>query len=297
MCSTFESKYRYRGGVGESTGQPVPKKYWTLKETDRKAAQELIGGAGYSTKKIDGSWEICKIIEKMENPDPSDQWNTVVKMGCKRAFVHAVRTATGTADVFTQDIEDFRDSYGTIIDVEVMPPAPAPAPPPLAEPVKAPAKSAPASTSPVAPIPNSGNEPPENDAPWPDEDSGAPVPSPAPAPAPALETPKPAPARPAPAKPAAAPRVRTALPVEDVNSPEYEAKARAAIVAACKRFEHAYMIQSVTDPKGEVMKVKAKITETIRMPEGANEFQRRAIVADAMQKRADYLGLPPLPGV
>jgi hypothetical protein len=287
MCSTFESKYRYRGGVGESTGQAVPKKYWTLKETDRKAAQELIGGAGYSTKKIDGSWEICKTIEKMENPDPSDQWNTVVKMGCKRAFVHAVRTATGTADVFTQDIEDFRDSYGTVIDVEVMPPASAPTPtPPSSEPAKTPAKT-PAAPAPAV-VPPSTPEPPENDAPWPDEDGGAPVPSPAPAPAP--EAPKPAP------KPAVAPKPRaTAAPAEDVNSEAYAAKARASIVAACKRFEHAYVIQNVKDPKAEVLKVKTKITETVRFPDGVNEFQRRAMVAEAMQKRADYLGFPPLP--
>jgi hypothetical protein len=123
MCSTYETKYRYRQGVGEPTGQPVPKKYWDLKKTDFKAAQESIGGAGFTVKKIDNQWAICTVVEKSENPDLADQWNTVVKMGAKRAFVHAVRTATGTADVFTQDLEDFRDSYGQVIDAEVLPPA------------------------------------------------------------------------------------------------------------------------------------------------------------------------------
>ena len=135
ICSTYESKYRYRGGVGESTGMLVPTGYWdkrkSAKPEDQKKAQEMIGGPGFTVSKLDesgtptkgqGTWTIMKVNEKMENPDLADQWNTVVKMGCKRAFVHSVRTATGTADVFTQDLEDFRDNYGTIIDAEVVPP-------------------------------------------------------------------------------------------------------------------------------------------------------------------------------
>ena len=293
--STYETKYRYRAAAGESTGQAVPKKYWDLRTSDPKAAQALIGegnvvakvdSAGVATKDKTGTWAICTRGEKTENPDLADTWNTVLKMGAKSSFVHAVRTATGTADIFTQDIEDFdfRESYGTVIDAEVLPPTPEPPTPP--EPAKAPAKvsvvPAPATASPSTP------EPPESDAPWPDEDGGAPVPSPAPTPIP--EAPKPAP------KPAVAPKPRTtAAPVEDVNSEAYAAKARASIVAACKRFEHAYVIQNVKDPKAEVLKVKTKITETVRFPDGVNEFQRRAMVAEAMQKRADYLGLPPLP--
>lgn len=129
MCSTYESKYRYRAGAGESTGEEVPKAYWDKKKSDPKGAQEMIGGPGFTTSKLDdngvptkgpGKWFIMKVVEKCENPDLADQHNTVVKMAAKRALVHAVRTATGTADVFTQDIEDFRDSYGSVIDAEVV---------------------------------------------------------------------------------------------------------------------------------------------------------------------------------
>ena len=109
MCSTYETKYRYRGGVGESTGMEVPKKYWDLKKDGKmKEAMAALGGPGLTTAKVDangqptkgqGIWMIMKVAEKMENPDLADQWNTVIKMAAKRALVHAVRTATGTADV------------------------------------------------------------------------------------------------------------------------------------------------------------------------------------------------------
>lgn len=301
MRSTYETKYRYRAAVGESTGQSVPKKYWDLRGSDPKAAQVLIGEGntvakvdanGVPTKDKSGTWAICTRGEKTENPDLADVWNTVLKMGAKSAFVHAVRTATGTADIFTQDIEDFNfiESYGTVIDVDVTSTEPAP---PVPEPTKAPTKSA--SVPPPVSAAQSAEEPPRNDVPWPDDDSGAPsaAPNPAPAPAP-TSTPAPAAAK-STVKPAPKPRPATAAPVEDVNSPGYEAKARAAIVRACRRFQHAYEIQNVADPKAAVIKIKEQIAGTVRYPEGANEFQRRAIVADAMEKRADYLGLPPLP--
>jgi len=41
-----------------------------------------------------------------ENPDIADTYNTVLKMGKKRAHVDAVLTATAASDIFTQDIEE-----------------------------------------------------------------------------------------------------------------------------------------------------------------------------------------------
>ncbi len=105
-CSTMESKYRYRSGAGESTGVQVPKAYWDKKKVDFKGAQELIGGSGYSTKKIDGVWFIVEKIEKQENPDIADTYNTVLKIAKKRALVDASITATAASDIFTQDIEE-----------------------------------------------------------------------------------------------------------------------------------------------------------------------------------------------
>lgn len=104
-CSTMESKYRYRSGQGQSTGVKVPKEYWDTKRADPKRAQEIIG-IGYSVKKEDGTWWICEKIEKQENPDIADVYNTVLKIAKKRALVDATLTATAASDIFTQDLEE-----------------------------------------------------------------------------------------------------------------------------------------------------------------------------------------------
>jgi len=46
-----------------------------------------------------------------ENPDIADVYNTVLKMGKKRAHIDATLTVTGAADLFTQDLID-EDSTG-----------------------------------------------------------------------------------------------------------------------------------------------------------------------------------------
>lgn len=43
---------------------------------------------------------------KEENPNIADIYNTVYKMGFKRALVSAIISATGVSDIFTQDVED-----------------------------------------------------------------------------------------------------------------------------------------------------------------------------------------------
>ncbi len=99
-CSTMESKYRWRQGEGTPTGKPVPKAYWV----DRNP--ELLGGKGFIPRKIDNQWVICEKGEKVENDNPADTYNTVLKMAKKRAFVDATITATAASDIFTQDVGD-----------------------------------------------------------------------------------------------------------------------------------------------------------------------------------------------
>lgn len=107
MCSSMEGKYRYRGVTAEATDTPVPRAYWDLRQEDPARAQEIIGGKGFSTKKVEGKgWMIAKGGEKAENDNPADTYNTVLKMAKKRALVDAVLTATAASDIFTQDLED-----------------------------------------------------------------------------------------------------------------------------------------------------------------------------------------------
>lgn len=105
-CSSMESKYRYRGGV-----RKCPE---CGKEAIIKGKAQFGGGwlcwakkGGCGEKWEDGAQEIeSQSIEKVENPDPADTFNTVLKMAKKRAFVDATITATAASDIFTQDIGD-----------------------------------------------------------------------------------------------------------------------------------------------------------------------------------------------
>lgn len=107
-ASTMESKHRWRYAEAESTGQPVPKEYWALKNEGRtQEMQEALGGQSFVAKKTEDGWMICKRGDhKVENSDIADVYNTVLKMAKKRAHVDATLTATAASDLFTQDLED-----------------------------------------------------------------------------------------------------------------------------------------------------------------------------------------------
>lgn len=114
MCSTMESKYRYRGTQVEPTGKGLPKGYWEMGPTEReKALASAMGAANgreFTHKKIDGNWQIVrKTSEKSENADPADQYNTALKMAKKRALVDAALTATAASRLFGQDLEDLEE--------------------------------------------------------------------------------------------------------------------------------------------------------------------------------------------
>lgn len=120
--SSMESKHRYRNSapIVEDTGDPVPKSYWD--NPDKRAATKNLsagyGGANVGVKKFDGQWRIViykgGTEGKVENPNPVDVFNTVLKMTKKRAFVDAVITATACNDLFTQDLEDIRQNLEAV---------------------------------------------------------------------------------------------------------------------------------------------------------------------------------------
>lgn len=106
-ASTMETKWRYRNAEPEITDKPVPGEYWDARKKDPAKALELIGGKGFTTKKVDGSWMIAKMTgQKVEYDNPADYYNTCWKMAKKRALVDAVLTVTAASDIFTQDVEE-----------------------------------------------------------------------------------------------------------------------------------------------------------------------------------------------
>lgn len=100
-CNTLESKYRYRTEV---LNIPIPKEYWDTRDPN------LIGGG--SVRKVDGKWVVYR---KIDHDNPADYYNTCLKMALKRAFVHAIITATATSDIFTQDLEDMAEVMPTTV--------------------------------------------------------------------------------------------------------------------------------------------------------------------------------------
>ncbi len=127
MCSTKETKYRWRNANLKCPHCGV--------EAIIKGKAEYGGGyicfdkkGGCKAKFADDDETITKQPRgKVENTDPADQWNTVLKMAKKRAFVDGMITATGCSDMFTQDLEDIA------ADLKASAPA--------SKPVEAPAKA------------------------------------------------------------------------------------------------------------------------------------------------------------
>jgi len=109
-CSTMESKYRFRGGARKcpKCGKETIIMGKKFKPTDPEPGWlcwTKKGGCGATWSK-DAPEIAGQSIEKVENENPADHYNTVLKMAKKRAFVDATITATAASDIFTQDIGD-----------------------------------------------------------------------------------------------------------------------------------------------------------------------------------------------
>lgn len=106
VCSTLESKYRYRNAARKcpACGQ----------EAIIKGKEEYGGGwvcfkkkGGCGAKFGDGDPAIeGQVVGKVENPDIADTYNTVLKIAKKRAHVDAMITSCAASDIFTQDLEE-----------------------------------------------------------------------------------------------------------------------------------------------------------------------------------------------
>lgn len=147
ICSTRESKYRFRNAAKEVTwlDEPVPGVYWTLRNKMRDAAtpqdKERFGadlnrwlGTVFTGKDISiigtkkdekQQWRFVEFHGgegKVENENIADVFNTVLKMAKKRAFVDAIITATASNDLFTQDLEDIQANLNAVQTVKAAQP-------------------------------------------------------------------------------------------------------------------------------------------------------------------------------
>ena len=112
ICSTMESRYRWRKAF-DPIGD-VPKHYWQIPKDDMQGKQDYLvrefGAGKHRVKKIEGEWKVIKMgEERTENPDLADQYNTVMAIADKRAYVRGTIKALAASDLFTHDMEDFSE--------------------------------------------------------------------------------------------------------------------------------------------------------------------------------------------
>jgi hypothetical protein len=106
VCHSWETKYRYRKAERVC---PVCGLSAII-----KGKAEYGGGwlcwkkkGGCDAKFEDDERTITEqVVGMVENPDPEDIANTLVKMAAKRAHVDATKRTTGASAIFTQDLEE-----------------------------------------------------------------------------------------------------------------------------------------------------------------------------------------------
>ncbi len=103
-CSLLRDGTLFAEGVGNANSLESKWRYrwvWPTdlpKDFDKTKAYETYG-ATRKTKQGGTQYRI-------DNENPQDQANTILKIAKKRAFVDAILTATGASRIFTQDVED-----------------------------------------------------------------------------------------------------------------------------------------------------------------------------------------------
>lgn len=89
-CNSREAKYRYR--LVSTNKKP------SKQEAEKLKAKGLGRWRRFGDKWV---WQ-----DRLENDNPWDQANTILKMAKKRAYVDAILATTAASDIFTQDLED-----------------------------------------------------------------------------------------------------------------------------------------------------------------------------------------------
>lgn len=108
-CSTMESKYRYRIAARLCPTCGTDAILRGRQEYGGWYCNKRKGGCGANFKDGDPAIEQQE-QGRIENPDISDQHNTVLKMAVKRALVAACLNTTAASDIFAQVAEDEEDS-------------------------------------------------------------------------------------------------------------------------------------------------------------------------------------------
>ena len=109
-CSTMESRYRWRKFFDPIAGVPGP--YWKIPKDDMEGKQDFLvkafGPGKFRVRKVEGEWMVVRVgEERTENPDIADQYNTVMAIADKRAYVRGTIKALAASDLFTPGHDTF----------------------------------------------------------------------------------------------------------------------------------------------------------------------------------------------
>lgn len=128
-ANSWETKHRYRSGKRTC---PACGSEGTIRKS--KYPDKNTGDVGWWCKD-----ENCKanfrsndpaivdqVVGTVDNPDPYDTENTLVKMSLKRAYVDATLRATATSGLFSQDLEDGQGDHGPAPKAQAQAPKAAP---------------------------------------------------------------------------------------------------------------------------------------------------------------------------
>jgi hypothetical protein len=118
-ATTMESKHRWRGAGRKCPECGVAAIMRSKFEGGGWYCFDKKGGCGFKWKAGDPAIE-GQEAGRIENPDPADLYNTVLKMAKKRAQVDATLTAVGASDILTQDLEDLDERHPDAEDAEVV---------------------------------------------------------------------------------------------------------------------------------------------------------------------------------
>lgn len=122
LCTTKESRYAFRQGgrvcpeCGQSAiikGKPEYGGGWICFKKKNGCGAKWDDGTDQA-KEFEGA-----NLDRVDNPDIADSYNTVLKMADKRALLAAILNGTAASDIFTQDMEERAPAVGvqsTIVD-------------------------------------------------------------------------------------------------------------------------------------------------------------------------------------
>lgn len=116
-CNSWEDKYRYRWSKSQcpQCGHDLMKGGANGKMAGKWFCPGFKGGCWWSvavTATNEDGTPVVKAPVRIDNPDPFGAAETLLQMAVKRSFVAAIRRATGTSGLFTQDDDVVRSMQG-----------------------------------------------------------------------------------------------------------------------------------------------------------------------------------------